>query len=127
MNQTQHILDTMDLVSKRGLERAGHLLLDASRGVRTDEPFSLARMIRAMSKGGGGLRAIPEGTVLQRLAEAEHRDYDPQRVHVPLGWLDTRAMSSSTGSKGGYSIGNEALPAVDVLRPFSVTARMRMQ
>jgi HK97 family phage major capsid protein len=81
--------------------------------------LNLARMIDLMATGqlGGEDREA-----LEESARAAGRNFDPYRPYVSF-----RDLSKVVGAAGGYVTGTEVRETVDILRPFSVTARMGMQ
>ena len=83
--------------------------------------FSFRRLIDGMANGGKvtGL----EAEVLQESARAAGVQFEPNRVLIPWAAF-SRNLTVGVASAGGYLVGTEVGEAVDVLRPFSVTARM---
>lgn len=85
------------------------------------KPISLARALRAMASPSG-LRESPEGEFFETIAKLSGGSYDPQRIVIP--WvLIRRDLSAATASSAGYLIHTETQEVVDLLRPWSVTAR----
>jgi HK97 family phage major capsid protein len=89
------------------------------------KPISLARAIAAMSNPAG-LKDTPEGEFFRTVAKLSGREYDLQRILVPFGLLH-RDLTVATAAQAGYLVSTENQEAVDILRPFSVTARMGLQ
>lgn len=58
---------------------------------------------------------------LQDFAERAGVAFDPHRPHIPFEAL--RDLTKGTASAGGYLVATDTRPAVDILRPWSVTAR----
>lgn len=87
------------------------------------EGFSVADILRSNTDKGlsrgvtGYTREICEAASMS-LGQL----YDGQRTWIPLRALQTRAMATTPGSKGGFLAGVDDASPVDVLRPWSVTA-----
>lgn len=81
--------------------------------------FSFSRALVGLADGRlDGL----EKETLQETARKAGQNFDPQRVFVPWS-LMTRDLSTTSPSVGGYLVGTSTGEALDVLRPWSVTAR----
>jgi HK97 family phage major capsid protein len=81
--------------------------------------FSFRRMFAGMQAGHlDGL----EREVLEQSARDARENFDPQRVRVPWA-LFGRDLTAATANAGGYLVATDVGAAVDVLRPWSVTAR----
>ena len=110
----------MDFIQRQTLREAKNMIDSLQPD---DGQFSLSRVFASMCKGGAGLWKTPEGKFFRTLAEDSGREFDPQRIEIPLLSLRSqRAMASTPGAKGGYAIGTETLDPVDALRPWSMTA-----
>jgi HK97 family phage major capsid protein len=84
------------------------------------KPWGMAPMIMKMSRGQ---LDGPEREHLQQLARDAGRNFDDQRVYVPFSAFN-RDLLTASGTAGGYLVsGRETHEAVDILRPWSVTAR----
>ena len=87
--------------------------------------FSLARVLRAQANRQPlDARDKP---VLEGAASFLAQQYDPYRAWVPFAAIETRAMTSIPGAKGGFLVGENTLEPVDVLRPWSVVASAGVQ
>lgn len=90
---------------------------------KAQEKFSLRRMLNAMAARDFRQGASHEAEVVQAAALAQGRNhFDPQRAIVPWGAL--RDLTASIPSAGGNLVGAMTHNPMDVLRPFSVVARM---
>lgn len=58
---------------------------------------------------------------LEEYARSTGHPFDPQRPLIPFAAL--RDLTKATAGAGGYLVGTETQPAVDILRPWSVAAR----
>jgi HK97 family phage major capsid protein len=83
---------------------------------------SLARALRAMSEPNG-LSNSPEGAFFETLARLSGGSYDAQRIIVPFRML-RRDLTVANADSAGYLVAGDTQAAVDILRPFSVAARM---
>lgn len=81
--------------------------------------FSFARAVIGLADGHlDGL----ERETFQESAKRAGMPFDPQRVFVPWS-LMTRDLNTAGPGAGGYLVGTSTGEALDVLRPWSVTAR----
>ncbi|HEX7044490.1 MAG TPA: phage major capsid protein [Burkholderiales bacterium] len=83
-----------------------------------DRPLSFVRLILGLQQDR------LDGEERELLEEYAHRagvPFDPHRPVVPFAAL--RALTKASAPAGGYVVGTETQNAVDVLRPYSVTAR----
>jgi HK97 family phage major capsid protein len=87
--------------------------------------FSFGRYLRALSVS----RPVDgyEREVLSAAALSQSQEFDQRRAVVPWGCFASRSMGATPGSKGGFLSGAETAQAVDVLRPWSVTAEAGVQ
>ena len=83
---------------------------------------SLARALTQM-RAPAGLRNSPEAEFFETVAKLGGLDYDPQRIVVPWGLL-RRDLNAVTANQAGYLVATETRDVIDLLRPFSVTARL---
>lgn len=81
--------------------------------------FSFRRALICMSDGK--LDGV-EREMLEEVARIAGTPFDPSRVVIPFG-LFARDLTSASALSGGYLVGTETGEALDVLRPWSVTAR----
>ena len=91
---------------------------------KPQERFSLVKMLKAMSLREFHSGNSHEANVCDAAAQAQGGAHDPQRAIVPWGALATRDLNTATSSAGGNLVGANTVGALDVLRPYSVTARM---
>jgi hypothetical protein len=85
--------------------------------------FKFERVLREMQNGLQGLDGYEE----ERLKEWSGAEY-PGRLHVPWSELAaTRDLNVANAGQGGYLVDVANLPAADILRPWSVTARAGVQ
>ena len=90
-----------------------------------NKPFSLARMIGLMAEGNFVEGSCREFGVCRAAALAQGRLYaGPTHGIVPWGAFARRDLQAGTPSAGGNLVGSVSVQPLDVLRPFSVTARM---
>ncbi|MCC7203117.1 MAG: phage major capsid protein [Nitrospirae bacterium] len=108
----------MDILTRAQLKRIGELCLSASQGSNEFSKFSLATAIRDMQHNR--LNGY-ELEVLEEWSSRENRSFDKNRVFIPFS--EFRDLSKGTASAGGYLVATETPEAVDILRPWSVTAR----
>jgi len=82
------------------------------------DKFSIARAIVGMSR-----ESLPgyEREVLEEFARREGLPFDAQRIILHFSLF--RDLSKGIASAGGYLASAETQAAIDILRPFSVTAR----
>lgn len=118
-----------DLLKRMALDQAAEHLEQATAHVRAvtrtrdNEPqINLARLISDLGAGQ------VYGEDREALEEFAHRAgigrIDPHRPFVPFSAL-TRDIQK--GGSGGYLVGTNTPEAVDILRPWSVTARAGIQ
>jgi hypothetical protein len=89
-----------------------------------EERFSLSRMLNLMAKQQFAAGSCYEAGVCHAAALSQGRGYfSPQSAIVPWGALQ-RDLTASTPFSGGNLIGAVTGSPMDVLRPFSVVARM---
>jgi len=119
-------------------QRAGRLLIaegarelelaERKRAEGHGHRFSVARALRKMTAtGGGGLNENDgiEGEVCAEAARQSGGSHDRNRIVIPLHLLATRALTVAQGTDGGYLAAQSDRPfVVDLLRPYSVTARL---
>jgi HK97 family phage major capsid protein len=89
------------------------------------ESFSIGRYLRALAFGRGAEGLLPggrEADIARAAAATLGQRWDANRAWFPLSALHVRTMTTTSGSKGGYMLGGQALDAVDVLRPWSIVA-----
>lgn len=101
------------------LDRIANLASQRDRGSKDTREFSLARMFAGMRDGHlSGL----ERELLEQSARDAGQNFDPQRVQVPWKFF-LRDLTAASASAGGYLVGTAMSEVVDILRPWSVTAR----
>ena len=120
-----------DLLTQQGMQRAGNLLLDASRGMPDAATTSRAHLglterdCRQWTFTGAALARVNRResfetechrALLQRGCEAE-REGD---ILIPRDVLEYRAMDAVPGSKGGYAVAGSSESYYDTLRNRSV-------
>lgn len=90
---------------------------------KKQERFSIARLITAMAENK--LQGTYEGGVCRAAELSQGREWSDTRSQiVPFGALLSRDLTASTPSAGGNLVGSGPVSAMDILRPFSVVARM---
>lgn len=95
----------------------------AGAAPKPTERFSLSRMIARMDDGT--LAGTYEAGVCQAAAIAQGRNWaDPRSQIIPWGALMGRALTTSIPASGGNLTSARPISPLDVLRPFSVVARM---
>src|SRR3972149_11366282 len=103
------------------------LLQQAQRKKAEFAKFSIARAITGMSR-----ESLPgyEREMLEEFAHREGLPFDAQRIVIPFSvfhpFSASRDLSKGIASAGGYAVAAETQAAIDILRPFSVTARARI-
>lgn len=113
----------MDLLTREKIRKAGSLLMDVSRP-RPAPRLHLARLISDLAQGrahGGEDREALE----EYARQAGIAHYDPQRPMIPFSELALaqRDLTAGVAVAGGYLVASETPEAVDILRPWSVSAR----
>lgn len=88
------------------------------------EKFSMVKMLKSMAEQEFHSGSSHEANVCDAAARAQGGTHDPQRAIVPWGALATRDLNTSTAGAGGNLVGANTVGVLDVLRPYSVTARM---
>ena len=91
------------------------------------ERFSLLKLIDSMATGAiADEKSSYEASVVRMAATLQGSYFDPSRVVVPWGVIAGRRDLAAAGapSAGGFVVGSNTVTALDVLRPFSATARM---
>lgn len=96
----------------------------AGSAPKPEAKFSLRRMIDQMAKREFKAGGSHEAVVVQAAALAQGSSFDPTRAVVPWPVLGQRDLVTTTGSAGGYLVGAQTATALDVLRPYSVVARL---
>lgn len=119
----QQILD----VRTKSIEEELRSFQRANVSDTSSHTLSLARVFSAMGKGGDGLASTPYYETFKRIAEQSDKPFNPFRIILPFEVLAGRALATTPGAKGGYVIGADVGDVADILRPFSVTARMGVQ
>ena len=91
-----------------------------------NKPFSLARMLNLMSEGNFVDGSCREFGICRAAALAQGRQWaGPTSAVVPWGALAQRDLQAAgTPSAGGNLVGSVSARPLDILRHFSVTARM---
>jgi HK97 family phage major capsid protein len=91
---------------------------------KPEAKFSLRRMIDSMARQEFKAGSSHEAVVVQAAALAQGSTFDPARAVVPWAVLAQRDLVTTTPSAGGFLVGTQTASALDVLRPYSVVARM---
>jgi HK97 family phage major capsid protein len=91
-----------------------------------ERSFDLARMLNLLAEGRFNQSTCREAAVCRAAAIAQGRMYEtPQAAVIPWGALYQRDLTATSApSSGGNLVGAASAKPMDVLRPFSVTARM---
>ena len=96
---------------------------EMSGTVKKQERFSLARLVNRMNSED--VSGCYEADVCKAAALAQGRPWsDPRSQIVPWGALLGRGLSVGVPSMGGNLVGSGLGRPMDILRPFSVVARM---
>jgi HK97 family phage major capsid protein len=116
----------MDLLYRTRAAKIAELANALARPPKASGPQ--ASIIKACARIGGtgrlrGFGTDDDATVFEEAAETAGRYLGPHQLYVPFAMLTDRAMDTTPGSKGGFMVGVETQDAIDVLRPWSVTAR----
>lgn len=85
--------------------------------------LDFGQLVLTMSTGGrhdGGNREA-----LQEFARNAGLAFDPQRVTIPFS--EFRDLTAAVSGSGGFLVSSETQESVDILRPWSVTARAGVQ
>lgn len=93
---------------------------------KPEEKFSVVRMINSIAEGNFHEGKSHEANVCQAAALTQGSTFDQQRVVIPWG-VFARDLVAATPTAGGNLVGSYASSAVDVLRPYSVVARMGVE
>lgn len=88
------------------------------------EKFSLVKMLRSMAAESFHSGSSYEANLVEAAAISQGGRFDPQRAVVPWGALAQRDLNISTATAGGNMVGKKTTQAADVLRPYSVAARL---
>jgi HK97 family phage major capsid protein len=89
------------------------------------EKFSMVRMLNDMALRQFHAGTSHEASLCDAAARAQGGEHDPQRAIVPWGaLLQQRDLNTSVTTAGGHLVGGRTIGALDVLRPYSVAARM---
>lgn len=123
--ETEAILSEITAYHRRNLINVQRELQRKRDAENKHKAISLGRALALMA-ADNGMRGTPEGEFFEACAKLSGRDYDPQRIFVPFG-LFSRDLTVTNAASAGYLVATESREAVDVLRPFSVTARMGLQ
>jgi len=91
---------------------------------KPEAKFSLRRLIDTMARGEFKVGGSHEAVVAQAAATAMGSHFDPTRAVVPWAVLMQRDLLTETGQAGGFLVASNTVSALDVLRPYSVVARM---
>lgn len=103
----------------------------AERASRTPPAFSLSRLISSMAVDGIPMDGY-ERELMQETAASNGDMFSRNIAHLPLSLLADpttsgsamrRDLQSASGAAGGYLVGTETAPVLDILRPWSVAAR----
>lgn len=91
-----------------------------------EEPDTLGRIIYALADPSGA--GVSEGharEVCSAAATLSGRNFDPRNPVIPWSMLANAArdLAKPTASAGGYLVGVDQQPAVDLIAPWSVVAR----
>jgi HK97 family phage major capsid protein len=89
---------------------------------RKDEAL-ISRAIAAMAQPAG-LKGTPEHEFFETTAKLSGQHFDSQRIVVPFAMLQQRDLTVATAAAAGYLVATDSHECIDILRPFSVTARM---
>lgn len=89
-----------------------------------EEKFSVLKMLRAMAEQSFSSGSSYEANLVEAAVISQGRTFDPQRAVVPWGALAQRDLNASALTAGGNMVGRNTVEARDVLRPYSVAARM---
>jgi HK97 family phage major capsid protein len=87
--------------------------------------FSFSKAIEAIARDP--LAPEIRGFELEMLQEWGGPDFDLRSWRIPWNVLALRDLNVADGGVGGYLAGTDALPVRDILRPFSVTARLGVE
>jgi HK97 family phage major capsid protein len=127
----------LDPVARAAIDRARDALDIADPpgriglSLREKRDFSLFRALRALKEGR--IERSPEFDFSEEIAKRlgvypSSRFFVPMEIlERPLGPAAARAMSTLSGSKGGYLVGVENMSYIDVLRARSVATRLGAQ
>lgn len=91
------------------------------------ERFSMVRMLNDMALREFHDGSSHEANLCAAAARAQGGDHDPQRVMVPWSAFVQRDLVTTSATAAGNLVGTKTVTALDVLRPFSVVARMGAQ
>lgn len=96
---------------------------EMSGTAKPQQRFSLARLVNAMNDGK--LSGCYEADVCKAAAISQGRMWEDSRTQiVPWGALMSRDLTVGSSTYGGNLVGSKTASPMDILRPFSVVARM---
>jgi HK97 family phage major capsid protein len=127
MTQSFATVDKAHAIKSEQLTRELQRLYPELAPSKQPERFSMVRMLNDMA-----LREFHEGSSYEAnlcaaAARAQGGDHDPQRVMVPWSAFVQRDLVTTSATAAGNLVGTKTVSALDVLRPFSVVARMGAQ
>lgn len=112
----------MDLLTRSQLSRAAELLAAATRA-RVREAAPRVRLARLLDDLARGHVHGADREALQEFAHQAGVPFDPHRPSIPFAALAQRDLAAGDAAAGGYLVSAETAAALDLLRPWSVTAR----
>jgi HK97 family phage major capsid protein len=116
----------MDLLDRQRISRASELLADVARPRTTDRDHqpSLERAFSQVGASGRLARGTVEADFFGERATHAPRLLGERELYIPFAMLSERVMATTPGSKGGYLAGVDVQEVRDLLRPWSVSARV---
>lgn len=90
----------------------------------TTEKFSFVRALNDMALQQFHAGSSHEANIADANARAHGGTHDPQRARFPWSAFLQRDLVTTTPSAGGNLVASKVVGALDVLRPYSVVARM---
>ena len=120
---------TLDHASE---QRRAHVAADLARyfselsgaAPKPEAKFSLRRLVDSMAKREFRVGGSHEAVVVQAAALAAGASFNPNSATVPWSVLAQRDLVTTTATAGGHLVAAQTVTALDVLRPFSVVARL---
>ncbi len=93
---------------------------------KPEENFSVMRMLNSMAEQDFHQGKSHEANVCQAAALSQGGAFDPQRAVIPWG-VFARDLNVAAPSAGGNLVGSVTSNPLDVLRPYSIVARMGVE
>ena len=97
------------------------------RAQKHSEPFNFQRMLTTMAGSGQLTKDCPEAAACERAANLAGEEFNPHSPVVPWAAFARRDLTVSNVVGGKTLVGADTAEAADVLRPFSLAARLGIE